>query len=76
LEPQVLLGAEVVVERQLLEDEADARPDLVALGGDVVARHTGTAGAGREQRAADRDGCGLAGAVGAEEAEQVAPGPP
>ena len=72
VESQVLGGGQVVVERDLLEHEPDARSDAVALGGHVVAGDAGAAAARAQQRAQDRDGRGLAGTVGTEEAEELA----
>ena len=72
VQAQVLLGGEVDVERGVLEDEADVAADVVALGDDVEAadarRPRTSAGEGAEH--VDRRA--LAGAVGAEEAEDLA----
>src|SRR5438067_2355385 len=51
VQPEVLLGGEVAVERGVLEDEADVAPDVVALLGHVVARDTGMAARGAHERA-------------------------
>ena len=71
VEAQVLLGAEMLVERGLLEDEADAPANLGALPHDVESRHPGAAGRGPQQRAKHLDRRRLAGTVGPEEAEQL-----
>src|SRR5215471_4732278 len=72
VEAQVLLGAEVLVERGRLEHEADAAPNRVPLGDDVVAGDLGRPRGGGGQRAEDVDRRGLARAVRAEEAERLA----
>ena len=72
VEAEVLLGGEVAVERRVLEHEADVPADVVALAGDVEAAHAGGAGGGPRQRAEHVDRRALAGAVGAEEAEDLA----
>ncbi len=72
VQAEVLLGGEVAVERLVLEDEADVPADVVALGGDVEAAHAGGAGGGPRERAEHVDRRALAGAVGAEEAEDLA----
>jgi hypothetical protein len=72
LEPQQLLTGLARVEGGLLERHADPQPYLPRLGGDVVAGHGRPAGRGRQQGAEDADGGGLAGAVGAEEAVDLA----
>ena len=71
-EAQVLLDREVPVEREALRHVADVTLDLSGLLGDVEAEQVrGTRGR-REQPAQHPDGGGLAGAVGAEEAEDLA----
>ena len=71
VEAQVLLAGEVVVERQLLEHEPDARTNLVPGPHHVVAGDPGNAPAGMQERAQDGDRGRLAGAVGPEEPEQL-----
>src|SRR6185437_113568 len=72
VEAQVLLGAEVAVEGLVLEDEADVAAHVVAGGGDVEAGDLGRPVARLGQRAEHVDRRRLAGAVGAEEAEDLA----
>ena len=72
MEAEVLLGGEVAVERRVLEHESDVPADVVAFAGDVEAAHAGGAGGGPRKRAEHVDRRALAGAVGAEEAEDLA----
>jgi hypothetical protein len=72
VESQVLLGGEVAVERGVLEDQADVPAHVVALGDDVEAADARGAGRGQRQGAEHVDRRALAGAVGAEEAEDLA----
>jgi hypothetical protein len=74
VQAEVLLGGQVAVERRVLEHEADVPADGVALAGDVEAVHAGGAGGGPGERAEHVDRRALAGAVGAEEAEDLAAG--
>ena len=68
---EVLARGQALVNRRVLEDD----PDLAAHGpgvlADLVAADVGLARGGREQRAEHRDGGGLAGSVGTEEAEDL-----
>ena len=72
VQAEVLLGGEVAVERRVLEHEADVPADGVALADDVEAAHAGGTGRGPGERAQHVDRRALAGAVGAEEAEDLA----
>jgi hypothetical protein len=72
VQAQVLLGGQVAVERRVLEDQADVAPHLVAFCVDVVAGDRGRAAARAHERAQHVDRRRLAGAVGAEEAEDLA----
>jgi len=72
VQAQVLRRGEVAVERRVLEHQADVPADLVALTGDVEAAHAGGAGGGPRERAEHVDRRALAGAVRAEEAEDLA----
>ena len=72
VQPQVLLGGEVAVERGVLEDEADVAADVVALGDDVVAATRALPPVGRASVHSMLIVVALAGAVGAEEAEHLA----
>ena len=72
VELQVLIGREPVVERGVLEDHADRLPHAGRLGGDVVAGQLGPAAGRPEQGREHVDGRALAGAVRAEEAEDLA----
>ncbi len=74
MQAEVLLGGEVAIERLVLEHEADVPADVVACGGDVEAAHAGGAGGGSRERAEHVDRRALAGAVGAEETEDLAAG--
>ena len=71
-ELQVLLDRQVLVEAEALRHVADVALDLVALGQDVVAERRAPAAVGREQPAHHAQRGGLAGAVGAEEAVDLA----
>ena len=75
VQAQVLLGGQVAVERRVLEDEADVAADVVAL----ARRRRGRRRArcppvGSRERAEHVDRRRLAGAVGPEEAEDLAGG--
>lgn len=72
VQAQVLRGGEVAVERRVLEDETDVAAHGVAPRGHVEAADVGGAGGRGDQRAEHVDGRALAGAVGAEEAEDLA----
>ena len=72
VQAEVLRRGELAVERRVLEHEADVPADVVALADDVEAAHPGGAGGGPRQRAEHVDRRALAGAVGAEEAEDLA----
>jgi hypothetical protein len=74
VQPQVLLGGQVAVEHLVLEDEADVPADVVTLGGDVEAAHASGAGGRPRERAEHVDRRALAGAVEAEEPEDLAAG--
>ena len=67
-----LRGGELTGEAALLEHDADPRPDGGALLEGVVAEHPDGAAAGRGQPLDELQGGGLAGAVGAEQGEQLA----
>ncbi len=71
---QVLLAGLEVVHGRELAGEADAAPDLAAVGDDVEAGHPGPAGVGPGQGGQDAHGGGLAGPVGAEQGEHAALG--
>ena len=72
VEPQVLLGGEVGVERRVLEHEADVAAHLSPLRHDVVTGD-GRVPAGRvDEGAEDADGGRFPGAVGPEEPERLA----
>ena len=60
------------VERRLLQGHADRIADGRPVAHDVVTRHPGGAGGGREQRGEHVDGGRLAGAVGPQEAVDLA----
>src|SRR5207302_687747 len=64
-------GGEALVERGVLEDHADGLADLVGMGADVVPGERGAAPRGPEERRQHVDGGALAGAVRAEEAENL-----
>ena len=68
----MLAAGEQRVERGLLERGADRRAHRGALAHDVVARHARRARGGRQQRREHQHGRRLAGAVGAEEAVDLA----
>ena len=72
LQAHVLAGGQVRVERRLLQRRADLLADLPALGGDVVAADAGAPAGQRQQRGQHQHGRRLAGAVGAEEAVDLA----
>ena len=74
VQAQVLLGGQVAVERRVLEDEADVAADVVALAHDVVAGDARAARGRARERAEHVDRRRLAGAVGAEEPEDLAGG--
>ena len=72
MEPEVLLGRELVVEGLLLEDEADVAAHRLGPGGDVEAGDRGPPDGGPGEGAQHLDGGGLAGTVRAEEGEDLA----
>ncbi len=69
---QVLAAGQLLVDGGVLAGEAEAGPDRLGGGADVVARHPGAARVGPQQGGEDADGGGLAGAVGTEQAEDGA----
>ena len=71
-ELQILLDGKVLIEAEALRHVADVALDLVALGQDVVAERRAPAAVRREQPAHHAQRRGLAGAVGAEEAVDLA----
>ncbi len=71
VEVEVLVYGEAVVERGLLEHHAEAAPRLQRLGDDVDAADPRRAAVGLEDGAEDVEQRGLAGAVGAEQREQL-----
>src|SRR5262249_19474998 len=73
-EVEVLEGGQVLVERELLGHVADPAPDLLAAPADVEAVDRRVPLGRREQPAEDPDERRLAGAVGAEQAVDLAAG--
>ena len=71
-ELQVLRHRELHVERVVLGDDADPPLDRDRVPGDVVAGHPGPAAGRGDQRGEHADGGGLARAVRAEQAEELA----
>ncbi len=71
-EAQVLANGEILPERETLRHVAGVTLDLLGLANDVVAETGALAAVGREQSAEHADGGGLAAAVGAEKAEDLA----
>ena len=71
-EEEVLLDRQVLVERELLRHVADFALDARAVAPHVEAEHRPLAGVGRQQAADQADRRRLAGAVGAEEADDLA----
>ena len=71
-EEQVLLDRQVLVEREFLRHVADFALDPGAVAPHVEAEHRPLARVGRQQAADQPDRRGLAGAVGAEEADDLA----
>jgi hypothetical protein len=74
LKAQVLDAGGLAVDARALADAADRPPHGARIAQHVVARDAGGAGVGPRQRGEDPDGGGLAGAVGAEQAEDRARG--
>ena len=72
LKAHVLARGQERVERRLLERHADRVADVRPVAHDVVAGNPGGAGGGREERREHVDGGRLAGAVGAQEAVDLA----
>jgi hypothetical protein len=72
-EGQVLADREVGIEREALRHVADALAQALGLGGDVDPGHPGASLRGRREPAQHADQGGLAGAVGPEQAEDLAP---
>src|SRR4029079_8712529 len=71
VEPEVLLRREVLVERRVLEDQADVPADVGRAAHDVEPGDRRAAAGRPEQRAQDVDGGRLAGAVRPEEPERL-----
>ena len=69
---QVLLGGQPIVQRRVLEDDADAPAHLVRRRRDVQPRQPRASRRRLQQRAEDLDGRRLAGAVRPEEPEDLA----
>jgi hypothetical protein len=67
-----LPDAEERIEHQLLRHDAERTPRRRVLGDDVVAQHRDRAGGGPGQAGEDADQGRLAGAVRAEQAEELA----
>jgi hypothetical protein len=63
---QVLRDCQVLIDADVLTRVADQLADALTVASDVVAGDAGRAGCGLQQRDEDPDGCGLAGAVGAQ----------
>ena len=72
--PQVLSAGEVLVDRGVLPGQADALAHRLRVVGDVEAQHLGPATVGTEDGREDAHRSGLAGTVGAEQAEDRARG--
>ena len=71
-ELDVLVDGERLVEREALRHVANATLHAFGIATDVDAADQGRAGGGSQQAAQHADGGGLAGAVGAQEAEHLA----
>ena len=71
-EEQILFDRQVLVERELLGHVADFALDARAVAPHVETEHRSLPGVGRQQAADHADGRRLAGAVGAEEADDFA----
>ena len=71
-EPDVLIDGQRLVEREALRHVADAALDCLGIARDVDAADDGRAGGRPQQTAQHADGGRLAGAVGAEKAEDLA----
>jgi hypothetical protein len=71
VELEVLSPGELVVERRVLEDEADALAHTSGILDDIDAGHASRARGRREQGAEDGDGRGFPGPVRAEETEYL-----
>ncbi len=73
-EGEVLGCGEAAEEGEAFGDDADLAFDFDGVGGGVEAENLDGAGGGREEAGEHLDGGGFAGAVGAEEAEELAGG--
>src|SRR5665647_1431278 len=73
-EQQVLAGAHVGIQGDVLGDHADRLFDRMGVGDHGAAVYEGVAAAGVQQAREHGDGGALAGAVGPEQAEDLAPG--
>ena len=71
-EHEVLGGGEVLVDRRVLPGHAEQLPDDVRLTADVVAEDLAATAVDRQQRGEHLQHGGLAGTVGAEDAEDLA----
>jgi hypothetical protein len=71
VQPEVLQAAEVVVQHALLKDNAGGAADFERFADDVVTGHDDLSGGGPDGRGENANGCGLAGAVRPEQAEDL-----
>jgi len=72
-EVQVFVNGEIFVETELLAHVAHSGPDAIGFLPGVVSQHDGPSCAGLQEAQEHADGCGLPGAVGAQEAEDLPP---
>ena len=71
VEPEILLGGETVVERLVLEDEADTASNVVWRGQHIETCHRGLAACRLQEGCKDLDGSGFSCAIGSKEAEDL-----
>jgi hypothetical protein len=71
-QPEVLGGGEVLVDRRVLAGDPEQLTHEVRLAADVVAEDLGMPAVDRQQRGQHLQHRGLAGAIGAEHAEDLA----
>ena len=73
-EIQVFGHLHVLIDAEKVGHVTDDVPHGVGLADDIVAQDSGGAGGGRQEGGQDAQGGGLAGAIGADEAEEIAAG--
>jgi hypothetical protein len=72
VEPEILLGAQILVDRRFLKDQAKTAPDLVALRDDIVVPNASNSRARLHERTEDLDRSRLASTIRSEKPKRFA----